>query len=303
VSVVILCVSSAPSVAMGCGCGKATAADSPGGPATGGSAPPSGGSAPSKDILAKKVQQAKSTRVLALRECCLKKLPAEVISADGSTFKTVDLSINALTSLHEAVGGWSSLQNLLCPQNALTELPSAIGKLENMQKLVLSTNKLRILPMELATLGKLKILLLDSNKLGPILPDVFAGPIAEALEELDISGNALKELPQSLGGLRRLNRLLMPNNDLTALPESLAGMEQLRHLDAANNQLSTVSSSLLVAWIGLSEMWLKGNPIDRLQLQALPGFDGFLARRKQRLDAKIDQNVVGQVSLAVCGLD
>ena len=47
----------------------------------------------------------------------------------------------------------------------------------------------------------------------------------------------------------------------------------------------------------------KGNAIDRLKLQQFPGFDNYLKLRKERLDAKIDSHVVGEVDLAVCGLD
>ncbi|CAL1135702.1 unnamed protein product [Cladocopium goreaui] len=64
-----------------------------------------------------------------------------------------------------------------------------------------------------------------------------------------------------------------------------------------------ISSSCISSARSLNELWLKGNPIERLHLQAMPGFEDFLERRKQRLDARIGSNVVGRVDLSVCGLD
>eukprot|EP00929_Paragymnodinium_shiwhaense_P070002 TRINITY_DN35392_c0_g1_i1.p1 TRINITY_DN35392_c0_g1~~TRINITY_DN35392_c0_g1_i1.p1 ORF type:complete len:282 (-),score=79.88 TRINITY_DN35392_c0_g1_i1:226-1071(-) len=281
---------------MGCQCAKSTAvsAAQPGGPAR--------TSAPSKGIIEKKVQQAQQTRVLALRECALKALPAAVTAAEGAPFRSVDLSVNSLASLHQVVGSWTNLQTLLCGQNALTELPPAIGQLESLNKLILSQNKLRTLPIEMRSLGKLKILQLDGNLLGPSLPDIFGEALATTLEELDLSGNALQSLPASLGSVKTLTRLRVDKNELEELPEEFGGLIKLNYLDAAGNKLRGVPPPLL-SQTDLAELWLKGNPIDRLELQKTPGFDAFMQRRKQRLDQKIDQAVVGEVNLAVCGLD
>eukprot|EP00439_Symbiodinium_sp_Y106_P058170 s958_g8.t1 len=79
-------------------------------------------------------------------------------------------------------------------------------------------------------------------------------------------------------------------------------LAKLQYLDAADNHLSSIPEAI-IACPSLNELWLKGNPVERLQLQAMPGFAEFLERRKQRLDHKIGANVVGRVDLSVCGLD
>eukprot|EP00927_Polykrikos_kofoidii_P047859 TRINITY_DN42145_c0_g1_i1.p1 TRINITY_DN42145_c0_g1~~TRINITY_DN42145_c0_g1_i1.p1 ORF type:complete len:283 (-),score=43.37 TRINITY_DN42145_c0_g1_i1:212-1060(-) len=282
---------------MGCQCAKAGDVVEPTGGARSAPSKP-----PSKDVIAKKVAQANSTRVLALRECGLKVLPKEVIGSQGAPFRTVDLSVNLLTSLDEVVVSWSGLQSLMCSQNHLKELPSSIGELQNLQKFVLSVNQLTTLPLGIGNLAKLKLLQLDSNKLGPILPDVFGGPLAGSLEELDLKGNALQELAPTLGTLLELQRLDVSENELADLPEDLANLSKLRHLDASINKVTAIRPTLLQQ-TAISELWLKGNPLDRLVVQKTPGFDAFLERRKQRLDQKIDSQVVGEVNLAVCGLD
>lgn len=296
---------------MGCGGSKATQVNAVGNDATGSSSKDKGSSkskASSKsqvvppDIIAKKCSQAASTRVLTLRECGLKTLPPAAVGDGQAVVRTADLAVNLLKALPESIGNWQGLQNLLCADNALEKLPAAIGKLGNLQKMVLSQNQLCALPSELADLGKIKVLTLDSNKLGPQLSDVFAGAIAEALEELDLSNNALKDLPPSISGLRALTRLIVSKNELRTLPDTFGTLTKLQHLDAADNVITSIPVSLFEA-PSLSELWLKGNPLDRLKLQQTPGFDKFLERRKQRLDSKIDSNVVGAIDLSVCGLE
>lgn len=256
----------------------------------------------SSEVISKKIQQSLSTRVLPLRECGLKTLPPASVDPGQSLLRTADLCENALVSLPEGIGIWSALQNLLCASNKLETLPAAIGELSGLQKLVLTGNQIRSLPSSLTKLGKLRILALDSNKLDPKLCNVFSDALATSLEDLDLSGNALRELPPSICNLRALTRLVLARNELRALPEPMDGLVKLQHIDAADNLLTSVPVSVFEC-SNLSELWLKGNPIDRLQLQEMAGFSNFLDRRKQRLDTKIDSRIVGAVDLSVCGLD
>ncbi|CAE8625512.1 unnamed protein product [Polarella glacialis] len=256
----------------------------------------------SRAVIEKKVAQSKTTRVLALRECGLKALPLGATAADAALLRTADLSANLLRALPAEIGLWTGLQTLLCSENELTELPASIGQLACLQKLILSKNKLRTLPIEFSSLSKVKILQLDGNCLGPTLPaEIFRG-LSGFLEELDLSTNRLEELPSSVAELGKLVRLVVAGNRLAALQPELGGLGKLQFLDAAENQLTAIPAALL-AGPSLSELWLKGNPMDRLQLQETPGFSDFLQRRKHRLDAKISANVVGHVDLTLCGLD
>lgn len=264
---------------------------------------------PSADVISKKVAQAKTTRVLALRECALKQLPASATGADHATLRTADLSSNQLAKLPDTIGAWTNLQNLLCGQNFLDELPASIGQLGAVSKIVLSDNRLKTLPIELSSLGKLKTLSLDGNLLGQgvamktFSPEVFGNALCYCLEELDLSGNQFEEVPQTIARLSRLKRLTLANNRLKALPGELGKLTELEYLDASENRLTFLPDGLLTGMCSLSELWLKNNPMDRLQLQKMDGFEDFMERRRQRLDAKIDANVVGRVNLAVCGLE
>lgn len=286
---------------MGCGRSKTTAVED--GPDVKSTSKPNVKPTQAAAVIDKKCEQATKTGVLALRECGLTAVPQAATSNAHASVRTVDLTNNKLTALPEDIGVWEALQTLSCNQNAMKKLPAAVGELQKLQKLTLSENQLQTLPAELAQLGKLKHLALDSNKLGPrILSDAFCGNIGKVLEELDISGNELEELPK-LDDLAALQRLIVARNKLNTLTEALGKLSSLQHLDAADNRITSVHANLFTGCISLSELWLKGNPMDRLVLQETPGFQGFLERRKQRLDAKIGANVVGRVDLTVCGLE
>jgi small GTP-binding protein len=90
--------------------------------------------------------------------------------------------------------------------------------------------------------------------------------------KLDLSGNQLKALPESLGQLTQLRSLDLSGNELTALPESLGQLTQLQSLDLSGNQLTALPESLG----RLTQLWslyLFGN-----QLTALPESLGRLTQ-------------------------
>src|ERR1017187_4664102 len=64
------------------------------------------------------------------------------------------------------------------------------------------------------------------------------------VKKLDLSGRGLHWLPESVGGLEKLETLILSGNHLMALPESLGRLKELRELDVSNNQLATLPQSL-----------------------------------------------------------
>ena len=57
---------------------------------------------------------------------------------------------------------------------------------------------------------------------------------------LDLSKNALTELPREFGNLTQLKRLDLYSNQLSSLPLSCVNLEELRWLDLKNNPLQTL---------------------------------------------------------------
>ena len=87
-----------------------------------------------------------------------------------------------------------------------------------------------------------------------------------SLRFLDISGNALTELPAAIGALRALRTLRASNNKITSLSGDIRKCGALRVLDLGHNKLKVLQSD--VTWIrGLEELYVNHN-----FLTALPGW-------------------------------
>lgn len=88
----------------------------------------------------------------------------------------------------------------------------------------------------------LTLLDVSRNKLSSLPEDL--GEISPLLETIDASANALETLPNGVGGLFFLRRLVARGNRLTDLP-SLAGARALEHLDiSANTHLERLPDDL-----------------------------------------------------------
>ena len=91
-------------------------------------------------------------------------------------------------------------------------------------------------------------------------PEIFS--LADSLEVLDLSGNALSDLPQDLPRLRKLRILFCSNNRFTHLPEVLGRCEQLDMVGFKSNRISQVGAAALpprLRWLILT-----GNEISEL---------------------------------------
>uniref|UniRef100_A0A8B9ZFZ3 Leucine-rich repeat protein SHOC-2 n=1 Tax=Anas platyrhynchos TaxID=8839 RepID=A0A8B9ZFZ3_ANAPL len=64
------------------------------------------------------------------------------------------------------------------------------------------------------------------------------------LRELDISHNAVKEMPESIGELEYLVHLIANNNDISQLPKSITSLRNLQHLDLSENRLKSLPAGL-----------------------------------------------------------
>jgi internalin A len=83
------------------------------------------------------------------------------------------------------------------------------------------------------------------------------------LRSLNLSNNGLTDLPASLGQLTDLQTVGLSENQLTALPESLGQLTQLRDLNLADNQLTALPESL-GQLTQLRELYLHGNELTTL---------------------------------------
>ncbi|OHT08124.1 hypothetical protein TRFO_23491 [Tritrichomonas foetus] len=117
----------------------------------------------------------------------------------------------------------------------LTELPEKVASKNTFKVFLLSHNRLTTLP---DTNAKLRILKLAYNKFGGSIPPGIWNCIinSKKLQELDLSSNFLKEIPNEINDMSKLNALSLFDNKLTSINVTSSS---IRALDLGHNLFTT----------------------------------------------------------------
>ncbi|NXU17188.1 MFHA1 protein, partial [Pardalotus punctatus] len=236
--------------------------------------------------------------------------------------EALNLSGRGLEELPEEVGAaLSGLRVLSLRRNRLGRLPAAaLRHLGRLAELDLSHNRLRGLGDggALAGLRGLRKLSLSHNELGAEgsgLPPRLAE--LGCLEELDLSFNRLRRLPECLGRLRHLRTLDVDHNLLPSFPTPLLELTALEELDCSGNRHLGALPEGIAALRRLKILWLSGTGLAALpeglcqlsaleslmldgnRLQALPAGFGRLQRLKM---LNLSSNLLGEFPFAILAL-
>ena len=107
---------------------------------------------------------------------------------------------------------------------------------------------------------RMEVLDLSRNNLTKLEPGALN--VAAHLLHVDLSGNQLSDVGGAFAGLRRLSRLDLRQNRLSALTSnSLSGLSALRYLRLDDNRVSAVDGRAFVALGRLVYLVLRGNPL------------------------------------------
>ncbi|MEM6452636.1 MAG: leucine-rich repeat-containing protein kinase family protein [Cyanobacteria bacterium P01_D01_bin.105] len=170
--------------------------------------------------------------------------------------------------------------------DGLSEFPLEILALaDSLELLVLSDNKLRSLPPEFAQLTQLKIVFFNNN-LFEAFPAVLAkcpnlsmisfkgnqlnvipeGVLSPTVRWLILTDNNISSLPNDIGQLGKLQKLMLAGNELRSLPANMKNCQSLELIRLSANQLTTLPKWLFalprLAWLAYA-----GNPF-HAQLRA-----------------------------------
>jgi internalin A len=210
------------------------------------------------DIIARAAEE--KWKGLNLSGTDLLELPPEICQLTNLT--SLNLSNNKINTLPESIGQLSNLTFLNLSNNKINTLPESIGQLPNLTFLELWDNQLSILPESIGKLNNLTSLNIGLNRLQELPASISS---LSKIVALSVTFNHCSEL-QSIGNLTSINELDISGNQIKILPEWLSKLENITSLDLSYNQLETLPS-----WIGklskLKELKLTSNNLKSLPLE------------------------------------
>lgn len=171
----------------------------------------------------------------------------------GST--RLKLSENLQVFPREIFSLAESLEILDLSNNQLSELPEDFGQLKHLKVLFLSQNQFTEWPAVIADCPKLSMIGFKSNRISHV-PE---NGLPMATRWLILTDNALEWLPDSMGNLIQLQKVMLAGNRLTELPASMANCVNLELLRISANRLKELPLWLLdlpkLSWLAFA-----GNP-------------------------------------------
>ncbi|CAB1109033.1 unnamed protein product [Ectocarpus sp. CCAP 1310/34] len=117
-----------------------------------------------------------------------------------------------------------------------------VSNLSVLVSLKLRKNRLSAVPPELFSLESLSLLDLTGNAIRELPEEGLCAAVA--LKGLLLSGNRLSRLPSSVGSLHGLETLELSDNTIRSLPESIDGLKRLVTLTVSNNGLASLPESV-----------------------------------------------------------
>ncbi|RMJ22994.1 conserved leucine-rich repeat protein [Aspergillus sp. HF37] len=220
-----------------------------------------------KGLLRKRVEGARASGHLNIAAMSLKEMPEEVMTM-------YDFDPNSSTDWYETV----DLVKFIAADNDLAELPDSAfpdidldnsdadadekgNQFGGLELLDLHGNVLRSVPIGLRKLKQLHTLNLSNNELG--MDDIEVVTEVESLRDLKLANNRLDGVfTPNVGRLRDLQVLDLHGNSLTHLPETVAELPSLKVLNVGQNQLTSLPFESL-SKLSLREIIAPKNKLER----------------------------------------
>lgn len=180
----------------------------------------------------------------------------------------LDLSVNNLEKLPDAITSLVGLEELYLNDTFLDFLPANFGRLINLRILELRDNNLITLPKSMSRLQQLR--------------------------RIDLGNNEFKELPEVIGNLVNLTELWCDGNRIRRINCNVANLGNLVHFDASNNLLQYLPGDI-GNWQKCQELCVSTN-----ELEELPFSIGLM---KSLVTLKVDENQLQELPESICQLE
>jgi hypothetical protein len=215
----------------------------------------------------------------------------EQLRASTQALSRISLAENLLTFPQELYAHADSLEFLDLSNNRLSSLPHDFWRFSKLRTLFMSNNAFTQCPEVLGQCQQLDILGLKSNQ----ICELSSASLPSSLRWLILTDNQLEHLPEQIGQLRQLKKLMLAGNRLKVLPETLCQCANLQLLRLSANQLKEFPEVVLqlpqLAWLAFS-----GNPF----CLKSEGEDHIpqVRRSELQLHEKLGQGASGVISRA-----
>ena len=182
----------------------------------------------------------------------LETFPAEILDL-ADTLEVLDLSRNRLDSLPEDFGRLKKLKILFLSENRFTEIPGVLSDCPSLTMIGFKSNYISVFPED-ALPSDTRWLILTDNQIDR-LPDSIGR--LKRLQKLMLAGNRITHLPDTLQQCTALELMRISANRLEYLPQWLFAMPRLSWLACAGNpclslKVPDAESLAEIAWEDIS---------------------------------------------------
>lgn len=202
---------------------------------------------------------------LDIRSNKLQKIPDYLCEKQGNEkLLHLHLRSNKLTQIPESICLLKNLTTLTLRSNKLTSLPDSIGDLAELVQLDISQNKIISLPTSLQKCTKLEMLDIQLNNITELDNNLFAN--MNKMYKLGLKYNKLSSLPISLIKTKVTN-LNVEGNNIVALPESLLSHMRINSLNLSRNKFTKLpNADGPLQWPDLQTLSIELNDIESIDL-------------------------------------